>query len=385
MIINITGTPDVDKELIDLVVSTLNKSKGPIIYKSLNPIRPEIMRITLKDIDSKENSWLIFNNLEEISNNFRILNTIDSDQFVVVLSNITLNFTEFSSPKKWFSHFSNHKNIFIRTYNLNELTNNKPHLAISHQVIENLFQFYSGYNSGDFRYTHSVEKGCCINAFCPNEFELEFKLRSGYICDDCIQEFIGNRLNLEIYEQITATLKNIAYSLNNSSITNLKTKPDRLVVDDVGNIKIGDKVLKLDAKHRTIYLFYVLFNDSAFEFKNLISYKDVFIRIYSSFKTNPDNEVISRFLGEEENRKKKQLLESNIDVNIKLAKDNLRKYRKTISDQLKLIVPESHLPFYEIRDCKGVDEYKKGDFYKIGLHSSFIEISETFMRHRNFR
>ncbi len=385
MVVNITGTSEINPDQISLVVSILNKSKGQITYKVLNPIPAEIMRMTIKDIDTKENSWYMFNKLDEISNNFRFYKSIDPNQFVVVLSNITLNFNEYNSPKNWFSHFSESKNIFIRTYNLDALTNDKPELALAHQVIENLFQYYSGYKSGDFSYYHSIEKGCCINAFCLNEFELEFKLRSGFICQDCIQEFIGNKLNLEIYEQITSTLKYIASSLSNEAFTNKISEPSSLVVDDVGNITIGGKTLELDAKHRTIYLFYILYSDLAFEFKTLINYKNVFSSIYSSFKTNPDNKVISRFLGEEEIRKKKQLLENNIDVNIKTAKENLRKYRKTISDKLKLIIPESQLPYYEIRECKGVDEYKKGDFYKIGLHSSYIEISETFMRHRNFK
>ncbi len=385
MVVNITGTSEITSEQISRVVSILNKNNGPIIFKALLPIWNALMPRKLKDIDKKENYWIIFDDLEIISTNYREINNIDSDEFVVILTNITLNFSAFSSPKKWFSHFSESKNIFIRTYKLDQLTNDKPELAIAHQVVENLFQFYSGYKSGEFSYYHGIEKGCCINAFCLNEFELEFKLRSGFICQDCIQLFLVNNLNIRIYEQITSTLKFIASTLNNVAVTNFISEPSRLVVDDKGNITIGEKNLELDAKHKTIYLFYILFNDLAFEFKNLINYKKVFTNIYSSFKSNPDNDVITRFLGEDENRKKKQLLDNNIDVNIKTAKENLRKYRNTIRDKLKLIVPESQLHFYEIRECKGVDEYKKGVFYKIGLHSSFIEISETFMRHRNFR
>ncbi len=66
MVVNITGTSEITSEQISRVVSILNKNNGPIIFKALLPIWNALMPRKLKDIDKKENYWIIFDDLEII-------------------------------------------------------------------------------------------------------------------------------------------------------------------------------------------------------------------------------------------------------------------------------------------------------------------------------
>ena len=138
----ITGTPTVDINLINNVVELLSKVKGPISFHELEPLEKENIQLVVRQFDEGgvKTEKLEFDELINISQLYRIKYNIAKDDFIVILTSIQLvHQFGVKTSKNWFSYFRNN-NIIVKTVGWERLVDNKMNVAISHQVIENIFQ-----------------------------------------------------------------------------------------------------------------------------------------------------------------------------------------------------------------------------------------------------
>jgi hypothetical protein len=209
---------------------------------------------------------ITFDQIVNLCGHYRFDENIEIDSFVVVLSSKKLDFA-FHTNKKWFSYFSL-KDIVVRTYDWDEYTNNKPHIAIAYQVIENIFQSLSGYRYNMFNYFHNPAKSC-INDFCRNEYEIEHKLRSGYICKSCLQNAVDNSTSIEVLTQVKAYLNFFRDELlEYKSLLETIGIPNMAISAD-GVIYIGGKEIDIEYLPRTFYIFSIINRGQEISFKYL--------------------------------------------------------------------------------------------------------------------
>jgi hypothetical protein len=114
---------------------------------------------------------------------------LDPEEFVVIVSAKSLDTPnkKLKTFKDWISFYQD-RNIVIKSSGWDKVTENRPHLGIAHQIVENLFQNLSHVDLESLKLNESIhfEVEPCINSFCENLKETKFKISSGYICGSCL-------------------------------------------------------------------------------------------------------------------------------------------------------------------------------------------------------
>lgn len=294
MQVYITGTPDVTNRLIDRVVDLLNKCQGPLKFVAHESLTTNYFSNIVGD--NNDSPMITFDQIVNLCDHYRFDENIEINSFVIVLSSIKLDFAVIES-KKWFSYFS-FKDIVVRTYDWDEYTNNKPQIAIAYQIIENIFQSLSGYRYNTFNYFHRPAKGC-INDFCKNEYEIEYKLRSGHICQSCLQVAVDNSTSIEVLTQVKGYLNFFRDELLDFKSVLETIGIPTLAISADGIISIGDKKIDIEYVPRTFYIFSILNRGQEITFNYLKENHGKLSSIYRTIKKTGSDRPIQTFLGTE--------------------------------------------------------------------------------------
>jgi len=238
--------------------------------------------------------------LKELSKLIRSDHSIKTDDFVVVISQKSLDASviNIASLKDWNS-FYYEQNIIVRSGGWSNITEGKPYLAIAHQIIENIFQNLGMIDLNSIRLQDSIhmETEVCINDFCEKPNETKGKIRSGYICQSCIESALQHATNAQII-QIKNILSRISNRLRENYVFEFSDDQLKIEVSENYSISIGGQIIDFGHKGKvshTVYLFYLLNNHLEIGQKDL--YKDgkarsCFISLYNHlYKKIYDNEV----------------------------------------------------------------------------------------------
>lgn len=339
MKVYISGTPEIKNQLINKVVNFLNQTKGLLTFESIER-NEEFFENEKKS--ASQFGPISFQNLNNIAIEERAFFRIEQKDFYVILTSQILDIvTEYD--KNWFSYF-NHKNIFIRTYGWEEHTNGKEYLAISHQVIENIFQSLSGYIYERYDYYHQRAKGC-INDFCENDYEIEFKLRTGHICKSCLDIAVSNGVNIEQIDQIKRQISYIRDQLLDFQTVFDEIEIPPMRITEKGKMYIGNTQVKLDPIHMTFYIFCVLKRNQVLSIDDFRENISKFRNIYFALKKTGSDKAVNTFMGLE--------VDGNGVILSKKDKGKMKKYIKDRRNKIK----------EKIVEAVGVE---LGDLYKIG-------------------
>ncbi len=367
MRVYITSTPEIKEFEIQKVVGLLNKQNGPLEF-----LASEILNQDLVYTSILNSQTLSFDEIIEISEMYRTRFNIDSESILVTLSSLKLDFS-FYTNKKWFSYFKGN-NIIVRTNDWEEYSENKPYIAISHQIIENIFQSLSGYVFEEYDYFHKRAKGC-INDFCENEYEIEYKLRSGIICKTCLERAAENQLPFGILNQIQSLLNQFRDEiLDFKSILNAYSLPS-LVISDNGEISIGDKNIKMEYVPKTLYIYMLLNRGKEITFKNLKNNHEKLSSIYRTLKNTGTDKPILNLIGREINKFGEIVMVRDEEKSKKILKDK----RFEIKQNLKKVIGEEMSEIFKVGSTKtiisGITEHCSIFPYDERVK---VEISEQF-------
>jgi hypothetical protein len=274
MNVYISGTPGVSASTINDTIRFLNKSQGNLTFiKSEGLSEKQLARIlkTETQIESFD-----FHQLDEIADFYRTFKEIDDSDFIVFLSDYKLDYEKYDGEKRWFSYFSN-RNIVVKTYGWEGYTLNRSYLAISHQIVENIFQSLSGLvikTRADFDMYHFDGNSVCINNFALLEEQIKIKLLSGIICETCILKFSSRALeNKYFYPEIDDILERVRRELK----VKVRVEPvyEDVNVDVDGSIQIGGHKVVFEKKYlHYLYLFFLVNNGNSFTEKNIFQIDD---------------------------------------------------------------------------------------------------------------
>jgi hypothetical protein len=118
------------------VIEMFSKDRGPMNFELLeNNISSDYYQY------HRDLTKISIDDLKELSKLVRLDHSIESDDFVVVISQKTLDASliNITSLKDWYS-FYYEQNILVKSGGWSNITEGKPYLAIAHQIIENIFQ-----------------------------------------------------------------------------------------------------------------------------------------------------------------------------------------------------------------------------------------------------
>lgn len=253
MKIHITSTPETNKSLIEEVIDVLKQSSGEFFeFIAEDPIDEEQIGIYNSDlINQNLNTCEIsLDEILSICSKYKVMNKIDQDDFVVVLTGIKIK-------EEWFSAFRN-RAIFVDINNWETLINNDRKYGISHQIFENIFQSLIDLQiEGSLDPLIHIDRPIgCINDFCDEKRDIEYKLMTARICPKCLERAYQKIENPLIIKSIQSQFESIRKLLMTNT-ENIQNVIPPIIVKNNGKIYIHNTDLKLEPILRATYLLFI--------------------------------------------------------------------------------------------------------------------------------
>ena len=328
MNVYITGTPELSINKLNQVVELLNKVKGPLTFHTTEKLEKRNL-LPHVDLDD-EFTPIYFNNLNKVANSERDYYMYSSEDFYVILTSHKLDIAY--SGKNWFSYF-NKRNIFVRTYGWEIHTRRKTQIAIAHQVIENIFQSLSGYKYEDFTGYHERPQGC-LNDFCYNEYEIEFKLRTGHICKSCLDTAVENGITIELVGQISRYLNLFRGELLDIQSTIDEMPVPKVMITEKGKVIVSNKEIRLKHINRALYIFAVLNRGEVLSLSYLKYRYDDFKNIYFAIKKTGNDKAVKTFMGIDVNPQGERVVVRELSKSNKYLTDVRNEIKTSFKDVL---------------------------------------------------
>lgn len=328
MNVYITGTPELSYNKLNQVVDLLNKVKGPLTFHTIETLEK---RNLLPHVDLDDDyPRIYFKNLNKVANSVRDYNRFPSEDFYVILTSHKLE--DAYVGKNWFSYF-NQRNIFVRTYGWETHTRRKTHIAIAHQVIENIFQSLSGYEFEDFTGYHDRPKGC-LNDFCHNDYEIEFKLRTGHICKTCLDYAVNNGITIELVGQISRYLNLFREELLDIQSTLDEMPVPKVKITEMGKVIVSNKEIAINYINRALYIFAVLNRGEVLSLNYLRYRYDDFKNIYFAIKKTGNDKAVKTFMGIDVNPQGERIVVRELSKSNKYLTDVRNEIKTSFKDVL---------------------------------------------------
>ena len=245
-------------ENIEETISMFSKDKGPLNFKLLEVNYSSEYHRFYKEIKTISTS-----DLKNLSSKIRDFYEISQDDYIVIVSPKSLETPteKFTTPKDWYSYYYE-RAIVVKTGGWEKITEGNPYLGISHQIIENVFQSLGNIDlySKKFEKSIHLETEICINDFCANPNETKGKIRSGYICQSCIESALKNISN-DYVIQIKNILSRISNRVRENYVFDFSEDQLKIEVTQDYEIKIGGQIIDFGHKgklYHVVYLFYLI-------------------------------------------------------------------------------------------------------------------------------
>jgi translation initiation factor IF-1 len=356
-------------ENIEDTISMFSKDKGPLNFKLLELNHSSDYYQFYRDL-----AKISKNDLKNLSDKIRKSHNIHPDDLVVIVSPKSLETPteKFNTPKDWYSYYYE-RTIVVKTGGWEKITEGKPYLGISHQIIENIFQFLGNIDLYSKKLEKSVhlETEVCINDFCANINETKGKIRSGYICQSCIEsslKYISNDYVIQIKNILSRisnrVRENYVFDFSEDQLkieviekykpkneVKEKYNPKKEVIEKY-KIKIGGQIIEFGKKgklYHVAYLFYLINPDLGIgsndlskqgivreKFKSLyvLIYKNIYdyeiesyikniTSIHSRISTKLKNQLSIESLAHKYGFKSKKISQDVSVYNIDLSKEHL--------------------------------------------------------------
>lgn len=367
MRIQVTGTPEIKQKQIKEIVDFLNKTKGPLLFNQLKTINDNSLQNFADQYWNGDRTRPFdFENVNLICNLYRDTNTIPKEDIVVVLTSRQI-LCEFITEKHFFSYFDNN-NIIVRDNNWKGCDKIDPNMVLAHQIIENVFQILAGYklqSYSDFHY----QSESCINDFCNNEYELQYKIRGAHICENCINRAVNNGMEILTLSQIQKLISSIRDNISSYRSFLLKSKLTDIEINKNGDITIGDKKIDLTPITKTIYIFFLIYKGESFRAIELKKHEKLLESIYLMFTNTSSTKPVKTLIGQGTDR-------PNTDT----LKEHRYKIKKTISSVLGNELSELYKVGSYSQQTNTIFKY----FSHFPKNSSFnININKDFIKYLN--
>lgn len=353
MKVYITATPDIKSDFINSVIDFL-KSEGDTIdfinLGQMDYIKLEYVNKKFKYKEKVKN--LSFTEFFNLINYFRTLNQLKDDDFLILL-------TDISNNQEWYSAF-NGKNIFINCSEWTSVLGDKLVYGIGYQCIENIFQSLIKLDINKYLSEPNIhlQPSGCINDYCDEESQVLFKLRTGDICESCLDRALEYKVDELVLNQIIKTCEKIRKKFVVTERIRSLVNPEVIRIDEKGNVFVGDKKIKPEIVSKTILIFF-LKHLEGIPTKILCDYEDELFTIYKKLRKSGERSVIKNLC---------RLSQENDKTSFSSKKSKLKTHLKEqLSD-----------PLYTYYTIKTINRPNDINLYKIELEKKYINIDPRF-------
>ena len=261
----------------ELYDKTINSESEFILQSELSYNRKAKLNYSFP-LEKKTAKW---ENLFRKCNNYRKQQNIQSDEFVLLL-------TDNPNEYNWFASLDEQMpfNGFIHTADWEYFISCPPEFPIAYEVIALMIQKNIFSSIDDVRLKSHDSSIGCISDFCGNKKEIIIKLRTADICSSCMEELKTNLSMPVIFHalRIMESLRvKMLYAQNfrqESPLSKLLiTEQHKIFLPDFGNVEI-----KLRPLEKALYLLFLKYPDGIY-LSSLSAHRIELYEIYSSISS----------------------------------------------------------------------------------------------------
>lgn len=362
MKIHIRCTEEYSVEKLRTIKKLLSTTQGEITIGEAKKLSNEYVSLKNTKFTYPESSFsLSFDELFSICDFHRLTSNqsnpeeISGDDYVVLITSI-------NNDRRWFSAVDENKNIFVHSKSFEYNTDRDEEFGIAYNILVNVFQSLLGLSYSTLPDSNIVHKKSigCINDYCREKRDIILKLRTGYICDNCLNEAIKSNVSPQSLLLIHELLQGIRSNFMNQNMIKDKLKPSDILINLEGKIFIGEQELKLAPLEKTLMYYYLtLQNGIATRFLDDDKVANELFAIYKTFRRSGQKESI------------KGICESPGTND-----SNYSRIKNSFNNKIKLKLSTSLSGFYEIITVKIENEIvcliNKGE-YSVHINNTFSQ------------
>lgn len=359
MKIYITCTPEFSPDKLKEVVLLLKSVPGELEFIEGKPLtQAQFKRMNAKFDNISQILSLNFAEYCDLVQGYRELREVDESDFVILISSIKIR-------GNWFSAF-NMKNIFIHGDEWDLISKVDSKFGIAHQCVENIFQSLIDLDIKNVKSEPNIHEPSigCINDFCGYKPDILLKFQSANICTSCFQRALDKGVNNYILTHIISILEVIRKEFVIARMFSQQTTLEKVVIDEKGNITIGDRLIKMDPLPKVMYINF-LKNINGIATNKLCENKDQFYTIYKLIKKNPDEKSIQQMCCNERTEDKQKYR----------YKSTFETYRGKIRMALKEKLGELLSNFYTVNL---ITDQNNQNIFKVPLSDDQFEVHSKF-------
>ena len=309
MKVHLLKSSEVDATLFTRVVDFLQSIPGPIefvydIHATTYFDDEETFIYEIRDKDHFEKQTMYCENINSCSsidfpleretvswdalfkkaNQYRNKNNIPKDEFVILL-------TDIANKQNWFAALDEKMpyNGFIHTADWEYYIKCSAAFPIAYEVVALILQKHMFEGLYDLRTKVHENPIGCVNDFCMHKREIILKLRTGDVCEDCIEKIAGKISAPEMHHvlQIMSSLREkMLFAQNMKKFSPLSklhvNNRNKILLTDFGNIEI-----KLRPLEKALYFLFLRHPEGIYH-SSLSDHRSELYEIYAAISTMGD-------------------------------------------------------------------------------------------------
>lgn len=255
-------------------------------YKSERPPVEESYRKPDFPLRQRTYTWETF---FDTCNAYRLFNQIPENDLVFLL-------TDRNNSLNWFGGIDESmKNFFVHTadWPLFFRMLNKPIYPIAYEIMAWILRSLMYPTRDEIHAQVHDEPLGCINDFCRDKKQIILKMRTGDICDDCMDQIINNDVSPPLLRQIQSILNEIRQQILFSRNRNVYLTSSRLLINTQNRTlrfpEYAQGEVKLNPKELALYLLF-LEHKEGLALNQVVDFKEELLEFYKdlSGQTNQD-------------------------------------------------------------------------------------------------
>lgn len=333
MKVHLYRSPEFSNVCYENTLNLLKSFSGPIewiSYASPENYTTEILPVV---------TW---KELFERCASFRESQCIKASEIIILLTDYPNEFNWFGGVDATNTHFFIHTAEWDRYFGPNT-DNTYP---IAYEIIAWVLRYFMFDSIKDIEENVHHESLGCVMDFCQHKKEIIIKMRTGDLCETCIQKLIDRDVSYHYVQQLLESLDGIRKSLLFKKRSAVMKKPSRLEIKgrvrtiffkDYGNIQ-----LPLNPIEKTIYLTYLKEENlrNGIHINDLYEEKDFLSSTYKLFKGTSTEDQVKQKIDKIVDR-------TDNEINIQFARIN-KKIKETVGPEL--------FPYYAILGERGEEK-----------------------------
>jgi hypothetical protein len=240
----------------------------------------------------KKEKNLSWKQLFDCTESLRLKFDIGNDEFVVLL-------TEKNNDLNWFAGGSprGKKDLFVQTAYWDYFAGSDQRYPVVYHIATVILKMHVFENFNDLNnYWHRTPKGCFMD-FCENKKDIHLKLRTGDICNDCVQLLVKRKVNTRLISQVFTILDSIRSQMSFKQRYLMQLELPQMTVKGymykLYFPTLGDLEVHLNPLEKCLYVLY-LKHPEGIELSHLPDYKDEILKIYRQISNSSETSQINK-------------------------------------------------------------------------------------------